>query len=476
MSNRPFIHADFLLETPQARHLYHQYAESLPIIDYHCHLPPEQVARDHRFGNLTQIWLYGDHYKWRVMRTNGVEERFCTGDACDWEKYLKWAETVPKTLRNPIYHWTHLELNRPFGINDRLLSPATARGIWDHCNERLHQPEFSCRGIMRQMNVEVVCTTDDPADSLEHHRAIAADPSFPIKVLPTWRPDKAMAVENPQTYQVYLEHLGRAANVEIRDGDSLLRALRKRHDAFAAAGCRLSDHGLESLCAEDCTENEFKTLFAHARDGRALHPAEVTRFKSFLLHELAVWDAEKGWTQQFHLGALRNNNTRLYKQLGPDIGCDSIGDAPQALALSRFLDRLDQRGKLAKTILYNLNPRDNEVIATMLGNFQGDGIPGKIQMGSGWWFLDQLDGMTRQIEALSQLGLLSRFVGMLTDSRSFLSYTRHEYFRRLLCNILGADMARGLLPDDLEMIGAMVRDICYENARRYFGFYDNAGV
>jgi glucuronate isomerase len=474
MSAKPFIHPDFLLETPQARRLYHEYAEQLPIIDYHCHLPPEQVAEDHRFGNLTQIWLYGDHYKWRAMRSNGVEERYCTGDACDWEKYLKWAETVPQTLRNPIYHWTHLELNRPFGINDRLLSPATARSIWDDCNQRLRQPDFSCRGIMRQMKVEVVCTTDDPADALDHHRAIAADRSFEIKVLPTWRPDKAMAAENLSVYHAYLERLGKAADVDIKDGDALLQALQKRHDFFAAAGCWLSDHGLEAMCAEECTEAQFKALFHQAREGRVLGAEEILRFKSFLLHEMAKWDAEKGWTQQFHLGALRNNNTRLFQQLGPDIGCDSVSDACQARAMSRFLDRLDQHGRLAKTILYNLNPRDNEVIATMLGNFQGDGIAGKIQMGSGWWFLDQLDGMTRQIEALSQLGLLSHFVGMLTDSRSFLSYTRHEYFRRLLCNILGSDMARGRVPDDLAMVGAMVRNISYENARRFFGFHPNA--
>ena len=471
MTSKPFIHPDFLLETSQARRLYHEYAEALPIIDFHCHLPPEQVARDHRFANLAEIWLHGDHYKWRAMRSNGVPERYCTGDAPDWEKFLKWAETVPSLLRNPLYHWTHLELNRPFGIKDRLLGPETAKSIWDECNALLARPEFSCRGIMKQMKVELVCTTDDPADSLEHHRAIAADRSFDIRVLPTWRPDKALAIEGGPAYNAYLDRLAVTANVEIRHYDSLLQALRRRQQFFHETGCRLSDHGLETVPAADFTEAEVAAIFARARAGRAPGADETLKFKSALLQELAVWNAEKGWTQQFHIGPLRNNNTRLFRSLGPDIGCDSIGDTEVARPLARFLDRLDQQGRLARTILYNLNPRDNEVIATMLGNFQDGSVPGKMQMGSAWWFLDQLDGMTRQIEALSQLGLLSRFVGMVTDSRSFLSYTRHEYFRRLLCNILGSDMERGLVPNDLELVGHMVRDICHDNARRYFGFF-----
>ena len=400
-----------------------------------------------------------------------MPERFITGDASDWEKFLKWAETVPQTLRNPIYHWTHLELNRPFGINDRLLNPKTAKGIWDECNARLAKPAFSCRGIMKQMKVEVVCTTDDPADSLEHHRAIAADKSFGIRVLPTWRPDKAMAVENPAAFNAYLDKLGAASNVDIKNFVSLLQALRVRQDFFASLGCRLSDHGLDTIYAEDYTEKEVAGIFAKVRSGSEVAPAEAAKFKSAMLHEFAVMDADKGWTQQFHIGALRNNNTRLFAQLGPDIGCDSIGDVPVAQPLSKFLARLDHAGKLAKTILYNLNPRDNEVYATMIGNFQEGSVPGKIQWGSGWWFMDQLDGMTRQIEGLSQMGLLSRFVGMLTDSRSFLSYTRHEYFRRLLCNILGTDMQRGLIPKDYRLVGGMVEDICYRNARRYFGFF-----
>lgn len=471
MKPSPFIHEDFLLDSAPARQLYHEHAASLPIIDYHCHLPPDQIAADNRFANLTQIWLYGDHYKWRAMRSNGVAERFITGDAADWEKFLKWAETVPYTLRNPLYHWTHLELNRPFGINDRLLDPKTAEGIWEECNARLATPEFSCRGIMKQMKVEVVCTTDDPADSLEHHRAIAADKSFGIRVLPTWRPDKAMAVENPAAFNAYLDKLGAVANVDIKNFAVLRQALRIRQDFFASLGCRLSDHGLDTIYAEDYTEKGVAAIFAKARGGSAPAPAEAAKFKSALLHEFAVMDAEKGWTQQFHIGALRNSNMRLFAHLGPDIGCDSIGDAPIAQQLSKFLARLDHDGKLAKTILYNLNPRDNEVYATMIGNFQDGSVPGRIQWGSAWWFLDQIDGMTRHLEALSQLGLLSRFVGMLTDSRSLLSYTRHEYFRRLLCNLLGADMQRGLIPKDYRLVGAMVEDICYRNARQYFGFF-----
>jgi glucuronate isomerase len=471
MKLSPFIHENFLLASEPARRLYHDYAEHLPIIDYHCHLPPDQVARDHRFANLTQIWLEGDHYKWRALRTNGVAERFITGDATDWEKFLKWAETVPRTLRNPLYHWTHLELNRPFGINDRLLGPDTAKSIWEKCNALLATPAFSCRGIMKQMKVEVVCTTDDPADSLEHHHAIAADRAFEIRVLPAWRPDRAMAVENVAAFNTYLDKLGAAAGMEITTFESLMQALHKRHDFFHACGCRLSDHGLETIYAEDYLDREIAGLFSKARQGSALAPAEVVKFKSAMLHELAAMGAEKGWTQQFHLGALRNNNTRLFEKLGADIGCDSIGDFEIARPLSKFLARLDHQGRLAKTILYNLNPRDNEVFASMIGNFQDGTVPGKIQWGSAWWFMDQLDGMTRQIEALSQLGLLGRFVGMLTDSRSFLSYTRHEYFRRLLCNILGNEIERGLIPSDYGLVGGMVQDICYRNARDFFGFF-----
>ncbi len=469
---RPFVHKDFLLQTKQAQRLYHQFAEDLPIIDYHCHLPPEQIAENHQFKNLTEIWLYGDHYKWRAMRSNGIPERYCTGDASDWEKFLKYAETVPMTLRNPIYHWTHLELNRPFGINDRLLSPETAESIWNECNEKLAQPEFSARGIMKQMNVVLVCTTDDPISDLSAHKKIAEDKSFDIKVLPTWRPDKAMMIEWGAEFNKYIDKLGAAAGVEIKSCDDLLVALQKRQDYFATVGCKLSDHGIDMPYAEDYTMSEVSAIFKKARSNNTVSIDEVKKYKSWILYELGVMNWEKGWVQQFHIGAMRNNNTRLFKLAGPDIGCDSIGDPQIAYLLSRYLDRLDQKNQLTKTILYNLNPAHNEVIATMIGNFQDGSLPGKMQIGSGWWFLDQLDGMTRQIEALSQMGLLSRFVGMLTDSRSFLSYTRHEYFRRLLCNILGNDMASGLIPDDIEMVGKMVQDIFYYNAREYFVFFN----
>jgi glucuronate isomerase len=463
------ITENFLLDTKTAITLYHEYAKDLPIIDYHCHLPPKQVAEDHRFANLAEIWLGGDHYKWRILRTNGIDEKYITGDASDWEKFEKWSATVPRTLRNPMYHWTHLELKRPFGISDRVLNPATAKSIWDECNVKLATPEFTARGIMKQMNVALVCTTDDPTDSLEHHKVVAKDTTFKIQMLPTFRPDKGMAIESPSAFNAWVDKLAEVADVDIHHFDSFMTAIRKRHDFFHAAGCRLSDHGLETVYAEDYTDQEIASIFTRVRNGRMPDSDEILKFKSAMLYHFAGMDAEKGWTQQIHYGAMRNNNSRMFKKLGPDTGFDSIGDWPVAKSLSRFLDRLDEQGKLPKTILYNLNPRDNELIATMLGNFQGE-IPGKIQFGSGWWFLDQMDGMTRQIEALSQLGMLSSFVGMLTDSRSFLSYTRHEYFRRILCAIFGRDIERGLVPNDMKLVGGIVADICYHNAARYFGF------
>lgn len=466
----PFIHNDFLLESTHARELYHGFAEQLPIIDYHCHIPPRDIAEDTRFANLTRIWLNGDHYKWRAMRTCGVDERYITGDASDWEKFQKWAETVPKTLRNPLYHWTHMELKRPFGIADRLLDQTTARSIWDECNAKLALPEFSARGIQKQMRVEVVCTTDDPTDTLEYHRMISADTAFDIAVYPAFRADRAMAVEDPVAFNRYIDALAAAADVDIRTYADFLAALLKRHDFFHGMGSRISDHGLETIYAEECTEKEVSTAFEAVRRGQALNVAEVLKFKSAVLYELALMDWGKGWVQQFHLGALRNTNTRMMRTLGPDTGFDSIGDWEMARPLAKLLNRLDSNNRLAKTILYNLNPRDNELFASMIGNFQDGSVAGKIQYGSAWWFLDQLDGMTRQIEALSTMGLLSQFVGMITDSRSFLSYPRHEYFRRLLCNILGGEMQRGLIPDDMQLVGNLVKDICYNNAKRYFNF------
>ncbi|WBA42446.1 glucuronate isomerase [Hymenobacter canadensis] len=465
---KPFLNADFLLQTPTARTLYHEYAAAMPIIDYHNHLLPDQIAEDRQFDNITQVWLYGDHYKWRAMRTNGVPERYITGDASDWEKFEKWAETVPQTVRNPLYHWTHLELQRYFGITE-LLNAASARRIYDQCNEKLRTPEYSVRNLLRRMGVETLCTTDDPADSLEHHRALQSS-SFEVSVLPTFRPDKAMAVDDAASYNQYLDKLGEAAAVEIRTFFDLQTALRLRHDYFAALGCRLSDHGLEQMYAADYTESECNEIFLKIRSGEELAAEEVLRFKSAMLVLLAEMDCEKGWTQQFHLGALRNNNARMLRQLGPDTGWDSIGDFSQGRALSKFLNRLDEQDKLTKTILYNLNPADNELMATMIGNFNDGSVAGKVQFGSGWWFLDQKDGMEKQINALSNMGLLSRFVGMLTDSRSFLSYPRHEYFRRVLCNLFGQDVENGELPDDLEGLGGIIRNICYGNAKAYFGF------
>lgn len=470
MDKDVFITEDFLLETDTARRLYHECAENMPVIDYHCHLPPDQIATDRRFENMTRIWLDGDHYKWRAMRSNGVEERYCTGDASDWEKFEKWVETVPYLLRNQLYNWTHLELKRYFGISDRLLCPKTAKSIWNECNQVLAQPDFSCRGLMKRSNVVLVCTTDDPTDTLEHHKAIAEDDSFDIQVLPAWRPDKGMAVENPAVFNSWVDKLSGAANVHIRDFASYMEALRKRHDFFHEMGCKLSDHGIETAYADDYTEKEINLIFRKVRCGKALGGNEILKFKSAMLYEFGIMDHEKKWTQQYHLGALRNNNTRMFEILGPDSGFDSIGDFEIARPLSKLLDRLDRTNQLAKTILYNINPRDNALLVTMLGNFQDGSAPGKMQYGSAWWFLDQKDGMERQIEDLSQTGLLSRFVGMITDSRSFLSFTRHEYFRRILCNILGNDIAKGLIPSDMELIGRMVRDICYNNAADYFGF------
>jgi glucuronate isomerase len=479
-----YIHDDFLLETEAARRLFHEYAEGAPIVDFHCHLSPAEIARDRRWENVTQLWLHGDHYKWRAMRANGVPERFCTGDATDREKFDRWAETVPWLVRNQLYPWTHLELARYFGIDGLLLGPETADHVWERCSEKLAEPWFSARGIMKKFNVTVVCTTDDPVDSLEHHRAIAEDGSFDVKVLPAWRPDRGMDVAKPDVFNVWVDRLAAAADVDVKDFDSYVDALRRRHEFFHEAGCRLSDHGIETFCAEDYSGAEIKAIFDRARTGAEPGGDEVVRFRSAMLHEFAVMDHEKGWAQQFHYGVLRNCNTRLFEKLGPDIGCDSMGDFEVARPLAKFLDRLDRRQKLARTILYNMNPRDNALLATMLGSFQdgscpggqsgtggaGRKLPGKMQLGSAWWVLDQKDGMEQQMIDLSQTGLLSRFVGMVTDSRSFLSYPRHEYFRRVLANLLGNDMERGYVPKDFDLVGRMVRDISCENASRYFGF------
>ena len=465
-----FINDNFLLQTDAAKELYHNHAKQQPIIDYHCHLIPEQIANDHKFDNLGQIWLEGDHYKWRAMRTNGIDEKYCTGkDASDWEKFEKWAETVPNTMRNPLYHWTHLELKTAFGV-DKLLNPDTAREIYDICTEKLRTPEFSARGLMNRYNVEVVCTTDDPIDTLEHHIAIKKE-GFGIKVLPTWRPDRAIAVENPTTYREYVEKLSQASGITISKYNDLIDALRNRHDFFASVGCKLSDHGTEEFYSAEYTESEIERIFDKVYGGKNLSNEEIIKFKSAVMHEGAIMDWEKGWTQQFHYGVIRNNNTRLFNKLGADTGFDSIGDFNVAKSMSRFFDQLDAKDKLTKTIIYNLNPSDNDMIATMIGNFQDGTIAGKMQFGSGWWFLDQKTGMEAQLNSLSNLGLLSRFVGMLTDSRSFLSYPRHEYFRRILCNIIGNDIDKGLLPSsEMKFIGQMVENISYNNAKNFFDF------
>ncbi len=466
---RSFIHDRFLLENEEAVELYHAHAEKMPIIDYHNHLNPQLIAEDYQFESITELWLGGDHYKWRALRANGIEEKYVTGNATDQEKFAAWAQTVPYTMRNPLYHWTHLELKRYFDI-DCLLKPDSAARIYQECNEKLRDKAFSTRGLLKRMNVEVLCTTDDPVDSLEYHRKIADD-GFRIKVLPTWRPDKVMAVEDVKNYCNYIGRLGEVADVDICSFEDLLKALRKRQRYFALLGCRLSDHGLNEFPDADFTIEELKVLFKRLLARIPLNASERAVFKAGMLYHLAVMNHEMGWVQQFHVGAIRNNNRRLFDRLGADIGCDSIADTSLADAMSKFFSRLDKAGNLTRTILYNLNPKDTEVMVTMAYNFNDGILIGKMQYGAAWWFLDQMDGMTKQINALSNLGLLSHFVGMLTDSRSFLSFPRHEYFRRLLCNILGKDIEKGVLPhQEIEFIGEMVENISYYNAKSYFRF------
>ena len=465
---KPFMDEDFLLQSETARVLYHDHASLMPIFDYHCHIPAREIAEDRKFDNMSQIWLHGDHYKWRAMRSNGVNERFLTGDASDWEKFLKWAETVPYTVRNPLYHWTHLELHHPFGIK-KLLNPSTAVEIWNSCNTKLHTKNFSCRGIINKANVHTICTTDDPVDSLEYHRQIKAS-DFKVKVYPAWRPDKAMTIENPDAFNHYADQLELVSGTAIDNFNTFLDVIEKRHLFFHENGCRLSDHGINTMYAEPYTTDEIKNIFNKVRSNHIPSPEEVVKFKSAMLYEFAVLDHKRGWTQQYHIGPIRNNSSRMFGQLGPDTGFDSIGDERVASPMSRFFDRLDSEQKLTRTIIYNINPCQNEVMATMIGNYQDGSEPGKMQWGSGWWFLDQKDGMTSQINALSNMGLLSRFVGMLTDSRSFLSYSRHEYFRRILCNLIGKDVENGEIPDDMDLLGQMVEDICFNNAERYFKF------
>lgn len=470
MSNiKPFMDANFLLNSETAQHLYHDHAAQLPILDYHCHLSPQMIADDYRFKTITELWLGGDHYKWRAMRANGVPEKYITGDATDWEKFQKWAETVPYTFRNPLYHWTHLELRTAFGITE-VLNPESAQRIYDTCNAKLAEEGMTARGLMKFYHVQVVCTTDDPIDSLEHHRRIR-ESGFEIKVLPTWRPDKAMAVNNSQTYKEYLVLLGRVSGIEIHSYSKLLEALQIRHDFFASEGCKVADHGVSAFPWAACSYSEASTLFEKVINGNELNQQEINKLQTAILLELCRMNHAKGWVQQFHFGPMRNVNTRMFKLLGPDTGFDTIGDYTNGQALVHFLDALNIDNKLTKTILYNINPNENAVIAAMAANFQDGNIPGKIQFGSGWWFNDQIDGMEQQMNTLSLQGLLSRFVGMLTDSRSFVSYPRHEYFRRILCNLIGKDVEEGLIPAcEMPRIEAMIEDICYYNAKRYFNF------
>jgi glucuronate isomerase len=460
-----FIDEKFLLHNRVGRRLFHSYAEDQPIFDYHCHLSPRDIAQDRQFKNLSEIWLEGDHYKWRAMRANGVAETFCTGDAEPFAKFRVWAATVPRTLRNPLYHWTHLELKRYFGI-DELLDEGSALRIWNRANKQLAGFGLTARAILKKFNVTTLCTTDDPTDDLAHHQKIARDGMVP-RVLPAFRPDKALAVDQPAVFNDWTARLAQAANMEIRNLDGFLQALLRRHDYFHAQGCRLSDHGLSHCFADDCLDKTAAAIFASARRGRPASPEQTAQFGAFMMLFFGRLDAEKGWVKQLHLGAMRNNNTRLTRQLGPDTGFDSIGDYPQALALVRFMDRLDREGRLPKLIIYNNNPADNYVFASVVGSFQDGVIPGKIQFGSGWWFLDQKDGIQWQLNALSNAGLLSRFVGMVTDSRSFMSYPRHEYFRRVLCNIIGAEIERGELPGDEKLLGTTIRNICYANAKDF---------
>lgn len=465
---RKFMDEDFLLQSDTAKTLYHSYAKEMPIIDYHCHLNPKEIAESKKYKNITELWLGGDHYKWRAIRSNGVDEKYITGNSDDKQKFMKWAETMPYLIGNPLYHWTHLELKRYFNITDTL-SPKTAEAIWEQCNEMLKGDDFSARGLILRSNVEVICTTDDPIDTLEYHQAIKKDSTFPVKVYPTFRPDKALNI-NLQGFAEYIGRLSEASGMEITSLTTLKEALQNRMDFFADHGCRLSDHGMEYALYVDMPETELDKIFKAALSGKVPTQTEADGFKTHMLVFLGREYARRGWTMQLHLGTIRNNNSRMFRMLGPDTGFDAIGDYHHAKSLAAFLDALDNTAELPKTILYSLNPRDNEALATIMGCFQGSEAPGKIQLGSAWWFNDQKDGMEKQMRDLANLGLLRRFVGMLTDSRSFLSYTRHEYFRRILCNIVGSWAENGEVNADMDMLGAMVQEICYLNAKNYFGF------
>ena len=464
---KPFIHDNFLLGTKTAERLFHKYSENKPIIDFHCHLSPAMIADDRQFANLTQAWLEGDHYKWRAMRTNGVNEKFCTGDASDKEKFKKWAETVPATAGNPLYHWTHLELARYFNITE-LLSASSATGIYEISKSMLQTKEFSTRSLIRKMKVEAVCTTDDPANTLEHH--LKLKDSFEIKVLPTFRPDNVIKTEDPEKFKSYIQKLELASSSEIRNFDTLLEALDKRHNFFHQTGCRLSDHGLDRFYFTSFSSHEIETIFRNLLEGKIISLQEAEQYKTAVMLELCRMNHKRGWVQQFHVGAIRNNNSRMFRMMGPDTGWDSIGNPQDVLKISKFLNELDNNDQLAKTILYNLNPADNEMMITMAGNFNDGSAAAKVQYGAAWWFLDQKSGMEKHLKDLAALGILRRFIGMVTDSRSFLSYPRHEYFRRLACNFVGEEVEKGHIPDEEEILKPMIEGISYRNAKEYFGF------
>ncbi|NLV18105.1 MAG: glucuronate isomerase [Bacteroidetes bacterium] len=466
---KTFIHDDFLLGNKTARRLYHQYSENMPIIDFHCHLSPQMIADDRQFDNLTQAWLEGDHYKWRAMRTNGINEKFCTGEASDYEKFTKWAETVPSTTGNPLYHWTHLELARYFNIYD-LLSPATAAEIFKKTVDLLKTKAFSIRSLLKKVKAEVVCTTDDPSDSLEYHKKLQN--AFEVKILPTWRPDNVIKTEDPLKFTAYIEKLGESADKEIKDFRTLVEVLDKRHEFFHITGARCSDHGLDRFYYSPFTESDVDKSFKKLIKGNDLSLEEAEKYKTAIMIELCRMNHKRGWAQQFHVGALRNNNSRMFRLMGPDTGWDSIGVPQDAFKMSKFLDTLDNTDQLAKTILYNLNPADNEMMLTMAGNFNDGSTAVKVQYGAAWWFLDQKNGMEKHIRDLSSLGLLRRFIGMVTDSRSFLSYPRHEYFRRILCNYVGEEVEKGTIPDEDELLKPLIVGVSWKNARDYFGFYD----
>jgi glucuronate isomerase len=463
-----FLDENFLLHSKTAEKLYHDYAADLPIIDFHCHLPPNEIAINKQFENLTQIWLDGDHYKMRAMRANGINEKYITGNAPDAEKFMKWAETIPYAIRNPLYHWTHLELKRYFGI-DKILNASTAGEIYDEASRLLTTNEYKVQSLIKSKNVELLCTTDDPIDDLRYHQGIKRQ-EFSVKVLPAWRPDKSMAIEDIAGYNKYLDKLSEASGITISTYKDLLDALKKRQEVFHSLGCKLSDHGIETFYPEEYTESDIAKFFAKARSGSGIAPTEQRKFKTALLVQLAEMNYDFGWTQQFHVGPIRNTNKRMGDITGADKGYDSIGDKEIAYGMFKFFDRLEQKEKLARTIIYNVNPRDNELMATMAGNYNDGSIPGKMQYGPAWWFLDQKDGIEKQMNALSNMGLLGRFVGMTTDSRSFLSYSRHEYFRRVLCNLIAVDVENRELPDDMELLSTMVEGICYYNAKEYFKF------